>query len=121
MRVCWEKGIGKNGDIYLPRDLFDLAIRNYTPDKTESRGFGFQLKGEQVSPMGSLMSTGSYGHTGFTGTSMYIDYETGLWGILLTNAVHYGRENRNEYFALRRSFYDTIITEYKKLRANGEI
>ena len=114
--MCSEKGIAKNGDVYLSKELFDLAIKNYTPDKKESRGLGFQLKGEQASPMGELMSTGSYGHTGFTGTSLFVDYDTGLWGLLLTNAVHYGRENRSEYFAVRKRFYDTIITEYKKLR-----
>ena len=111
--MCSEKGIAKNGEEYLPRKLFDLAIKNYTPAKAESRGLGFQLKGDQSSPMGKLMSKGSYGHTGFTGTSFYTDFETGLWGILLTNAVHYGRDNRNEYFTLRRKFYDTIIAEYK--------
>ena len=119
--MCSEKGITKNGDTYLSRETFDLAIKNYTPDKTESRGLGFQLKGAQNSPMGELMSPGSYGHTGFTGTSFYTDYETGLWGVLLTNAVHYGRENRNEYFSLRKRFYDMIITEYKNSRKAGEV
>lgn len=119
--MCSEKGITKDGDIYLSRKTFDLAIKNYTPDKAESRGLGFQLKGVQNSPMGELMSKGSYGHTGFTGTSFYTDSETGLWGILLTNAVHYGRDHRSEYFNLRRRFYDTMYAEYKKLRDDGEV
>lgn len=119
--MCSQKGVTKNGNTYLSRELFDLAVKNYTPDKADSRGLGFQLKGMQSSPMGELMSTGSYGHTGFTGTSFYTDFETGLWGILLTNAVHYGRENRGEYFSIRRNFYDTIIKEYKKLRNDGVV
>lgn len=119
--MCSEKGITKNGDTYLPREIFDLAIKNHTPQKTEARGLGFQLKDVHNSPMGELMSTGSYGHSGFTGTSFYTDYETGLWGILLTNAVHYGRENRNQYFSIRRKFYDMIITEYQKLKNEGAI
>lgn len=119
--MCSERGVAKNGDTYLSKEIFDLAIKNYTPDKKESRGLGFQLKGKQASPMGELMSKGSYGHTGFTGTSLYVDSETGLWGVLLTNAVHYGRENRSEYFSLRKKFYDTIITEYKRLRDGGAV
>ena len=119
--MCSEKGTAKNGDIYLSKEIFDLAIKNYTPHKAESRGLGFQLKGIQNSPMGNLMSPGSYGHTGFTGTSFYTDFESGLWGVLLTNTVHYGRENRGEYFNIRKSFYDMIITEYKKLRNDGEV
>jgi len=116
--MCSKKGIAKNGDIYLPEEIFNLAIRNYTLDKKESRGLGFQLKGNQTFPCGKLLSQGSYGHTGFTGTSLYVDYETGLWGILLTNAVHYGRENKGDYLNLRKAFYDTMITEYRDLEKN---
>ncbi len=114
--MCSEKGSDKNGKSFISKEIFDLAIKNYTSDKMESRGLGFQLKGKQDFPGGKLLSSGSYGHTGFTGTSLYVDRETGLWGVLLTNAVHYGRENRSGYFSLRRSFYDIIITEYNQLR-----
>ncbi|MBE6813161.1 MAG: beta-lactamase family protein [Ruminococcaceae bacterium] len=119
--MCATNGIAKDGEEYLSSRMFDLAIHNYTPDKKESRGLGFQLKGRQDSPMGELLSQGSYGHTGFTGTSLYVDKDTGLWGILLTNAVHYGRENRGAYFALRRKFYDSLIRKYKILQAEEKI
>ncbi len=112
--MCSEKGIAKNGNAFLSKTVFDLATHDHTPDREESRGLGFQLKGTQDFPGGANLSIGSYGHTGFTGTSLYVDKDTGLWGILLTNAVHYGRENRTQYFALRRKFYDTMIEEYKK-------
>ncbi|MBQ3537064.1 MAG: beta-lactamase family protein [Clostridia bacterium] len=115
-KMCSLRGKTENGDIYLSEDLFNVAIKNYTPDKKESRGLGFQLKGGQYFSGGTLLSDGSFGHTGFTGTSLYVDNETGLWGVLLTNAVHFGRENRNEYFAVRRKFYDSIISEHKHLR-----
>ena len=111
--MCSAKGLTKNGKAFISKDLFELAIKNHTPDKAESRGLGFQLKGTQSFPGGELLSLGSFGHTGFTGTSLYTDSETGLWGVILTNAVHNGRENRDAYFSLRRKFYDTMITEYK--------
>ncbi|MBO5359268.1 MAG: beta-lactamase family protein [Clostridia bacterium] len=120
-KMCSAKGIVPNGDIFLSQEIFDLAVKNYTSDKSESRGLGFQLKGNQVFPGGRLMSSGSYGHTGFTGTSLYVDYETGLWGVLLTNAVHYGRDNRSEYFLIRKKFYDTMITEYNNLHKDDKI
>lgn len=119
--MCSEKGIEKNGEIYLKMDIFESAIRNYTPGMREARGLGFQLKNGVAFPGGDLLSEGSFGHTGFTGTSFYIDKETGLWGILLTNAVHYGRQNREEYFKVRRIFYDMIVTEYKLKRKDGEL
>ena len=112
--MCAAKGIALNGERYLSTEMFNLATTNYTPEKEESRGLGFQLKGKQPFPGGELMSAGSYGHTGFTGTSLYIDHNSGLWGILLTNAVHFGRENRGNYFALRRAFYDMMMTEHSR-------
>ncbi len=111
--MCSARGLLRNGGVYLSENLFLDAIGNKTPDKAESRGYGFQLKGAQASPMGTRMSRGSYGHTGFTGTSLYVDRESGLWGILLTNSVHYGRNHRAPYYPLRRSFYDSIKTEYE--------
>jgi len=119
--MCSTRGIAKNGDVYLSRRVFDLAIENRTPDKAESRGLGFQLMGRQYSPMGDLMAKGSYGHTGFTGTSLYIDSETGLWGILLTNSVHYGRDNRSSFYPLRRRFYNVMTAEYEHLKQKGEL
>ncbi len=112
--MCSEKGVLQNRETYLSPEIFDLAIKNYTPDKKESRGLGFQLKGKQDFPGGVLLYDGSFGHTGFTGTSFYMDKDTGLWGVLLTNSVHYGRENRSEYFSLRKSFYDMLIRQYKE-------
>lgn len=45
------------------------------------------------SSAGSLLSARSFGHTGFTGTSMWTDPERDLYVILLTNRVHPTREN----------------------------
>jgi len=45
------------------------------------------------SSAGSLLSPRSFGHTGFTGTSMWMDPERGLYVILLTNRVHPTRDN----------------------------
>ena len=45
------------------------------------------------SSAGSLFSARSFGHTGFTGTSMWMDPERGLYVILLTNRVHPTRDN----------------------------
>lgn len=107
---------GRVGDeIYLSRRTFDFATHNFTPDLYESRGLGFQLQGKQYSPMGDLMSYGSYGHTGYTGTSLYVDADTGLYIVLLTNAVHFGRENRGGFFRLRRSLHNVVIAEYSRM------
>jgi CubicO group peptidase (beta-lactamase class C family) len=57
------------------------------------RALGWDTKSAEGSSAGTLLSPNSFGHTGFTGTSMWIDPERELYVILLTNRVHPTREN----------------------------
>lgn len=103
-----------DGQSYISKRTFDVSVKNYTPGKNEARGLGFQLKPDNGGcACGDLFSVGSYGHTGFTGTSLYVDSETGLWAVLLTNAVHYGRD-KTKFFRYRRAFYNTVAAEGTK-------
>ena len=52
------------------------------------RGLGWDIDSPFSSNRGELLPVGSYGHTGFTGTSLWIDPLTDTYIILLTNAVH---------------------------------
>ena len=99
-----------SGARLLSRRIFDLAVQDYTKGKNESRGLGLQLRPPlpALSAAGDLFAYGSYGHTGFTGTSLYVDAETGVWAVLLTNAVHLGRD-RVEFFRLRRLFHNAVM------------
>ncbi len=58
------------------------------PNATSLRGLGWDIDSPFSSNRGELFPLGSYGHTGFTGTSMWIDPYTQTYVILLTNAVH---------------------------------
>ncbi|KNE18754.1 serine hydrolase domain-containing protein [Virgibacillus pantothenticus] len=87
----------ENGGIYkgrriLSERVLDLSKKNYTCLAEEHRGLGWMLKSPALSSCGDLFSDLSYGHTGFTGTSMWFDPEIQLHVILLTNRVHYGRQ-----------------------------
>lgn len=103
-----------DGEVYLSKRMLDLATKNYTPGMGEARGLGFQLKDNCYSAGGDMICDGSFGHTGFTGTSMYIDKETGLYVVLLTNAVHYGRDGREGFFRTRRLFANAVVGEYMR-------
>ena len=59
-------------------------------------------------PRATLFSPRSFGHTGYTGTSMWIDPESKAFAILLTNRVHPTREN-TAIFAVRRAFADAVV------------
>ena len=104
-----EMPASMGGGRYLSKRMFELAVQDYTPGLNESRGLGFQLRPPlpRLSAAGDLFAYGSYGHTGFTGTSLYVDAETGVWAVLLTNAVHLGRD-KTEFFRVRRLFYNTV-------------
>jgi uncharacterized protein YbbC (DUF1343 family)/CubicO group peptidase (beta-lactamase class C family) len=60
-----------------------------TPANAASlRGLGWDIDSPFASNRGELLPVGSFGHTGFTGTSLWIDPGTDTYIILLTNAVH---------------------------------
>jgi uncharacterized protein YbbC (DUF1343 family)/CubicO group peptidase (beta-lactamase class C family) len=58
------------------------------PQAPVLRGFGWDIDSPFSSNRGDLLPVGSFGHTGFTGTSVWIDPTTQSYIILLTNAVH---------------------------------
>ncbi len=55
---------------------------------TVLRGFGWDIDSPFSTNRGELLPVGSFGHTGFTGTSLWIDPATKTYIVLLTNAVH---------------------------------
>jgi uncharacterized protein YbbC (DUF1343 family) len=58
------------------------------PDQPILRALGWDIDSPYSSNRGELYPLGSFGHTGFTGTSLWIDPTTNSYVILLTNAVH---------------------------------
>jgi uncharacterized protein YbbC (DUF1343 family) len=58
------------------------------PDQPILRGLGWDLDSPYSGNRGELFPIGSYGHTGFTGTSIWIDSSTKTYVILLANSVH---------------------------------
>jgi CubicO group peptidase (beta-lactamase class C family) len=63
---------------------------------TEARALGWQAvpTGESVSSAGTLFGPRSYGHTGWTGTSLWIDPDRDLFVVLLTNRAYLPRARR---------------------------
>ncbi len=58
------------------------------PDQPIMRGLGWDIDSPFSANRGELFPIGSYGHTGFTGTSIWIDPYSETYVILLTNSVH---------------------------------
>ena len=75
------------------RVLAPLSVRLMTQGATppalpHMRGLGWDVDSSFASVRGDLLPVGSFGHTGWTGTSLWIDPLTGTFVILLTNRVH---------------------------------
>jgi len=74
--------------------LFSPAtIRAFTQPATPAgqpvlRGLGWDIQSPYSGVRGDLFPVGSFGHTGFTGTSIWIDPASQTYVVLLTNAVH---------------------------------
>lgn len=85
--------LGESGGVRL---FSPLTVRKFTgaespADQPILRGLGWDLDSPFSGNRGELFPIGSYGHTGFTGTSVWIDPSTRTYVVLLTNSVHPSR------------------------------
>jgi serine-type D-Ala-D-Ala carboxypeptidase len=95
----------------LKPDTCELFTTNFTPGLNEDRSFAFQLASTKDSTAGALMSPQSFGHTGFTGTSLWIDPVKERIFILLTNRTHACQLPFANINPVRRRFHDLAIEE----------
>jgi CubicO group peptidase (beta-lactamase class C family) len=86
---------------FLSHERIQEFSTDFTPTLGVGRGVGFLLGGSKGSPA----ETNTYGHTGFTGTSIWMHPKHKLAAILLTNRVHPSRDNQL-LLPLRRTFHD---------------
>jgi uncharacterized protein YbbC (DUF1343 family)/CubicO group peptidase (beta-lactamase class C family) len=74
--------------ILSPLAVEKMSTPQQPPSSQVLRGFGWDIDSPFSSNRGELLPVGSFGHTGFTGTSLWIDPTTRTYIILLTNSVH---------------------------------
>jgi CubicO group peptidase (beta-lactamase class C family) len=75
-------------EIFRPETVALMTSPQSPEGKLDIRGFGWDIQSIYSSVKGSFFSATSYGHTGYTGTSLWIDPETQTFLIILTNRVH---------------------------------
>jgi uncharacterized protein YbbC (DUF1343 family) len=76
------------GSVLSPLMIEKMTTPQQPPTSQVLRGFGWDIDSPLSTNRGELLPVGSFGHTGFTGTSLWIDPTTKTYIILLTNAVH---------------------------------
>lgn len=90
---------------WLDREVLRAAL---TPQPGGGHVIGWDTKSETGSSAGSLFSATSFGHLGFTGTSLWCDPERELCAALLTNRVHPTRDNV-AIRTFRPRFHDEVV------------
>lgn len=74
--------------VLTPATVAKMTSPQQPATGTAVRGFGWDIDSPYSTNRGELLPVGGYGHTGFTGTSLWIDPATQTYILLLTNAVH---------------------------------
>jgi CubicO group peptidase (beta-lactamase class C family) len=82
-----------------------VTKRSDVPDSSRALGWDTMLP---TSSCGTKMSSRAFGHTGFTGTSLWIDPEKNVYVVLLTNRVHPTREN-DAIKQVRPAVHDAVM------------
>lgn len=101
-----------NGKRILSSSSIKMMMEYTTEGLNEKRCLGWQTKNKvgSINAMGDLASNKSIFHTGFTGTSVLIDFENQFAFILLTNRIHPNRDNNKELIKLRRNINNIAET-----------
>ncbi len=94
----------------LRPETFTLMTARHTDALNLRRCLAWQGQDPAGSPVGDSFGPDSFGHTGFTGTSLWIDPAAGRYAVLLTNRVHPSREG-DGIARLRRAFHDAAAPD----------
>ncbi|MEE9166938.1 MAG: serine hydrolase, partial [Candidatus Neomarinimicrobiota bacterium] len=102
-----------DGGLFGGRRYFKKAtVDKFTHRKDippgSTRALGWDTPSDSLSSAGDYFTDGSFGHLGFTGTSLWIDPNRRIAVILLTNRVHPTRE-RGGMYEVRRQFYSAVM------------
>lgn len=95
-----------NGKQFFKSETVKLFTKRYSPQNT--RALGWDTKSTTRSSAGNKFSITSFGHTGFTGTSVWIDPERKLFVVFLTNRVYPSRENK-KIINVRPKLHNAVI------------
>jgi CubicO group peptidase (beta-lactamase class C family) len=95
---------------FQPKTMRLFATRRTdVPGSPRTLGWDTMLP---TSSCGTQMSATAVGHTGFTGTSLWIDPERDVYVVLLTNRVHPDASTGDAIQEVRRAVHDAVMSEW---------
>jgi uncharacterized protein YbbC (DUF1343 family)/CubicO group peptidase (beta-lactamase class C family) len=87
-RMILNGGRTENVKILEPSTIEKMTLPQSPPDRLPLRGLGWEIHAPLASNRNALFPAGAFGHTGFTGTGIWIDPVSGIYVILLTSRLH---------------------------------
>lgn len=87
-QMMLDHGVANGLQLFSPLTIEKFTTPQTPPDQPILRGLGWDIDSPFSNNRGELFPIGSYGHTGFTGTSIWIDPTSRSYVILLANSVH---------------------------------
>jgi CubicO group peptidase (beta-lactamase class C family) len=102
-----EHFLGKRDDFFKPETVREF-FRRQDIVKGSDWALGWDTRALEGSSAGKYFSRDSVGHTGFTGTSIWMDLEKDVIAILLSNRVHPKRDN-DKIKQFRPVFHDAVM------------
>ena len=107
-RMLLNEGSLEGARVLQPRLVRQMVSPQSPPGMSDIRGLGWDIQSRYSSAKGELFSPRSFGHTGFTGTSVWLDPEIQAYVIVLTSRLH--PDGKGDVRALRREVA-TIVGE----------
>jgi CubicO group peptidase (beta-lactamase class C family) len=86
-QMLLDRGAYPGGHLLSPATIQAMTSPQSPDNAPQARGYGWDIESSYSSPRGDIFAQG-YGHTGFSGTSLWIHPPTESFIILLTNRVH---------------------------------
>lgn len=104
----------------IKRETFEMATKNYTEPLSESRALGFLYVDEKYTQTGNLFVKGSIGHCGHTGQSVFVDTQSGLYVIILSDATvsvakKYGAVKYDIVMKMRKDIHNAIKKDLEQM------
>lgn len=110
----------RRGRPLFSEEIFETARLNHTAGMSEARGLGYVYVDERYPQTGSLFPTGSIGHCGHTGQSVFVHPESGLYSIILSDATlstvkKYGHEDYGRVMQMRAELHNAIKADLDEI------
>jgi len=116
-RMMLGGGVLDNRRILSERIVTQMTSPYLANSGAVMRGLGWDMNSPFSAPKGSFFSQASFGHTGYSGSSIWIDPQQDLFVILLTNRVNY---RDTHYFNQLRRDVSTVASADFKVPGAGQ-